>query len=142
MRRHDDADGSIHERRPREAREFSERDRLLRPDRRAADLRRRAGRDRDVRPHHEIRIEHSEQAFEVASAQGCKKGIDDLSLSHQIGVGRYRTAAHTTSRPAGELTRCGLGTADDRRDFIERQREHVVQHEGEALCRCQSVEDH
>ena len=46
--RHHDADGPIHEGRPRESREVSEGDRLLRPDH-AADLGRRAGRTRSVR---------------------------------------------------------------------------------------------
>ena len=67
-RRHHDADGPIHERGPREPREVPEDDRLLRPDRRAADLGRRAGRSRHVRANHEIRIEDGEQAFEVAAA--------------------------------------------------------------------------
>ena len=66
LRRHDDADGAIHERGPREPREVSVGDRPLRPDCRAADLGRRAGSH--VRANHEIRIGDGEQAFEVASA--------------------------------------------------------------------------
>jgi hypothetical protein len=35
-----------------------------------------------------------------------------------------------------------LGRAlDDRRDLLERQREHVVQHEGEPLGRSQGLQD-
>ena len=67
LRRHHDADGPIHERGPREPRHVPVGDRPLRPDRRAADLGRRAG-GRHVRANHEIRIEDGEQAFEVAAA--------------------------------------------------------------------------
>ena len=66
LRRHHDADGPIHERGLREPRQVPVGDRPLRPDRRAADLGRRAGRH--VRANHEIRIEDGEQAFEVAAA--------------------------------------------------------------------------
>ena len=64
-RRHHDADGPIHERGLRELREVPVGDGSLRPDRRAANLGRRAGRH--IRANHEIRIEYSEKAFEVAS---------------------------------------------------------------------------
>jgi hypothetical protein len=42
-------------------------DRCFRPNRRTADLGRRAGRDH-IRTNYEIRIEDDEQAFEIAAA--------------------------------------------------------------------------
>ena len=54
-------------RRLREPREVPVGDRPLRPGCRAADLGRRAGRDRHVRANHEVRIEDGEQTFEVAA---------------------------------------------------------------------------
>ena len=47
--------------------ELTERDRLLCPDRRTAYLRRR-GRNPHVRANHEIGIEDSQKAFEIADA--------------------------------------------------------------------------
>ena len=67
------------------------------------------------------------------------KGLDDLALPNEIGVGRP-AAAHAAPRAAGELPRRLCGTADDRRDLLERHGEHVVQHEGEAFRRRQPVE--
>ena len=57
----------------------------------------------------------------------------------RIRAGRC-AAAHTAPRAAGELSRRLCGTADDRRDLLERHGEHVVQHEGEAFRRRQPVE--
>jgi hypothetical protein len=42
-------------------------DRLLRPDRRAADFGRRAGRGRKIRTNDQIRIEDRKKAFEIAA---------------------------------------------------------------------------
>jgi len=116
-----------------EAGELPEGDGLLRVDRRAADLGRRTGPGRHVRANHEIRIEDGEQALEVAAAQCRQEGIDHLTLPGEIGFGRLRAAAHAASRAAGELARRRFGTAEDRRDFLERRGEHIVQHEGQAF---------
>jgi hypothetical protein len=68
-----------------------------------------------------------------------KKGLNDLALPDQIGVGCPATA-HAASRAAGELPRRLCRTAHDLRDLLERHREHVVQHERKALRRRQPFE--
>ena len=58
----------------------------------------------------------------------------------RVGVGHRLLPLDATARPAGELAR-RLGRAvDDRRDLVERHREHVVQHEREPLGRLERLE--
>jgi hypothetical protein len=61
------------------------------------------------------------------------------TLPDEIGVWGP-AATHAAPRAARELPRRLCGTADDRRDLLERHREHVVQDEGEPFRRRQPVE--
>jgi hypothetical protein len=65
-----------------------------------------------------------------------------LALAGQIGVGHRRGAFDAAPGTTGELASSGGGTADDRRNLVEGQVEHVVQHEGQSLGRSQRVQHH
>jgi hypothetical protein len=61
-------------------------------------------------------------------------------LPGDVDLGRVRRALHPAPPPARELARRGRCAVDDRRDLLERQAEHVVQHECEPLRRGERLE--
>jgi hypothetical protein len=87
-------------------------------------------------------VEDPQQALEVAGLRGAQERGDDAPLG--VGVAPPVAVAplpHTPSGPAGELAG-RLGRAlQDRADLLERDGEHVVQHERHPLGGRQRVED-
>ncbi len=83
----------------------------------------------------DVRIEHLDQCGEVAVPAGGGERVDDAPLAIQVGIGNPRLALHPAAAPAGELAGRGGRAVRDRRDLVERNREHVVQHVGEPLGR-------
>ena len=90
---------------------------------------------------HDVGVEHRKQGVEVARTRGDKKGVDDLALAWQVGVGGRRCALHAAPAAARELPGRGRSPADDRGDLLEGDGEHVVQHESEPLCGRERFED-
>ena len=70
------------------------------------------------------------------------KACGDLALGREILL-PLPGALHAPSRPARELPRRVRRPPHDGADVLEREREEIVQHEGDALGRAQRVEhDH
>jgi hypothetical protein len=68
------------------------------------------------------------------------EGVDDPALAGQIGIGHGLLALHAAARTACELAR-RLGRAiDDPGDLVERNREHVMEHERKPLRGAQRIE--
>jgi len=61
------------------------------------------------------------------------KGLYKKALAGEIGVGSGGRALHPATCAARELPCRGRGAAHDGGDLVERQAEHVVQHERDAL---------
>jgi hypothetical protein len=74
-----------------------------------------------------------------AGAQRGDERVDHASLDREIDLGRGRTLDAPT-RSARELARGRGRSADDRRDLVERDREHIVKHEREPLGGVELVE--
>ena len=85
-------------------------------------------------------FEHGDQGVEVPLSGGGHEGVDDLPLRVQVGVGGRRTPTHPPAGAAGQLTGRLRGAFDDRRDLVERHREHVVQDKREPLGRGERLE--
>jgi hypothetical protein len=82
----------------------------------------------------------SSNASKSGLARGGEERVDDRALPGEIGV---RSAIGRLHAPAGatpELPRCIRWSPDDRRDLVERDGEHVVQHERRPLRRREGVE--
>ena len=89
----------------------------------------------------DVGVQQGDERVEVPLAGGGEEGLDHLALLVGIGVAHGRVALDAAARPAGELPR-GLGRAvHDRGDLVKRDREHVVQYEGQALGRGQRLQD-
>ena len=90
----------------------------------------------------DVRREKRAQLIHVAAPGGRVEGGGDLEAA-LLGHRKARTrGAHMRARPAGELA-AGRGLAADRLgDLLEADAEHVVQQEGGALERRQSLERH
>ncbi len=93
-----------------------------------------------IGPEHHVRIEHGQERREVAAARGGEEGGDDLPAPVAVGVPGFRLALHPPPCPARELPGGVEGAADDRRDLVEGQVEHVVEDEGDAFRRGQPLE--
>ena len=95
----------------------------------------------EVGSQHDVGVEQRDEGVEVAPARCQEEGVDHVSLTGEIGVGsRYLGAFDAAPGPAGELPRRRRGSTDHRRDLLEGQLEHVVEHEREPLRRGQGVE--
>jgi alkylhydroperoxidase family enzyme len=89
----------------------------------------------------DVGVEDCDQSVEVPLASGREVRIDNGPLTSQVGVRLRRGVSDTTPGAARKLPG-RLGRAiDERCDLVERHAEHVVQHEGESLCRAQRVEN-
>jgi hypothetical protein len=91
---------------------------------------------------HDIGIEHREQALEIAVTGGCQERFDDLALPAEIGLRDLRRALHAAAGAAGELPCRGWRASHDRRDLLERHREHIVEHKGKPFGRRQRFQNH
>ncbi len=95
----------------------------------------------EIRAEHHVRIEHRDQAAEVARARGGKESVHDLSLPALVLI-RCGDACHlhAPSRPTRELPRGRRRLLDHGCDLLKGQLEHVVQDERQPLRRRQRVE--
>ena len=108
---------------------------------RAADQRGHARTRRTaVRSNDDVGVEDGQQAVEVALARGGQERVDDGPLAVEVDV-RNGRALDASTGPARELSGRRRRPADDGRDVVERQREHVVEDEGDAFGGRQGVED-
>ena len=90
---------------------------------------------------HDVGVEQSQQRREVAVARGGEERGDHLALARGRTVVRdCRVSLHAPAGPAGQLAGGGRRPPDDRGDLLERNREHVVQHERQPLGRRQGVQ--
>ena len=86
-----------------------------------------------IGPEHDIGVEHGDQRVEVTLARGGDEGVDDLPLGAEVGVRERRGTADAAAGTARELPSRVGRALHDRRDLLERHREHVVQDERESL---------
>lgn len=63
-------------------------------------------------------------------------------MSPKVNHARRGRSAHPQAGPAGELLRGRRGSAEHRRDVVERYSEHVVEHERDPLSRGERAEHH
>ena len=77
----------------------------------------------------------------MSASCGGEEGVDELSLADKIEVW-HRGTLHPSACAAGELPCRGGRALHQHSDLVERDREHVVQHEREPLGRCQRLEHH
>jgi len=109
---------------------------------RTADLTRRAcNHGRRVGTAYDGWVQQREKSVEVTTARSGKEGVDDLSMAGEIGV-RHLRSLYPAACTAGELPGGGRGASHDGTDLVEGDGEHVVQDEGEPLCRSQGLENH
>jgi hypothetical protein len=87
-----------------------------------------------------IRVEQGDQAFEVACTRRGQERVYDPALLREIGLRFWRGILDTPPCAARQLARCGWCAADDGRNLLEGQPEHVVKDEREPLCRPQRVQ--
>ena len=78
----------------------------------------------------DVRVEHAEQRFEIALAPGGANALDDPRLLLVASAGkRGRAVRDVAAGAGGELADRRRRAADDLRDLVEGEPEHVVQHE-------------
>ncbi len=96
----------------------------------------------EVGTYDHIWIEQHQQGVEVTTARRSVEGVDYLSLAIEIWVGNSARPLYSPTRAAGQLPGRGLGTAHDRSDLIEGDREHIVQNKGDPLGWTERLEHH
>jgi hypothetical protein len=137
---HDEPRHPVNQRRPHVGGETREGDASLGDGDGATHLPRGAPRPRAaVDAEHDVGVEHRDQRVEGSVARSGEEGVDQLSLAGKIDV-RHRGALHPASCAARELPCRGGCAPDQRSDLVERDGEHVVQHEREPLGRRQRLE--
>ena len=85
-------------------------------------------------------VEHGHQGLEVTALGRGREGVEDTSLGGLVGHGRCG-GSHAPSRPARQLGRGGARGASGLTDLLERDAEHVVQHESHPLARVAVQDD-
>lgn len=98
----------------------------------------RCGAQRDgllVGAQDDVRVEDGEQRVEVASVGGSEEGVDERRVTEAIHLLGRVLLPHARARPARELAGRRHAAVDDRGDVVERNREHVVEDERDALGR-------
>ena len=93
-----------------------------------------------VRGHDDVRVEDAQESLEIAGPRCGNEGVNHLPLHGQIGIGLGRLGPHASSRPTGQLPRCGRCPIDDDRDLVEANAEDIVEHERQSLGRRQRLE--
>jgi hypothetical protein len=81
-----------------------------------------------------VRVEDTQKCCEVAAAGGGAECLDDLSVL-AAGARRSVRGLDLAAGAAGDHLGGGGGLAQDPADFVERDCEHVVQDERQALAR-------
>ena len=87
-----------------------------------------------------VRIEHGEEALEVACARRPQKRLHHFALTSPAGVRWRWRAAHAPARAARELLCRGRRPSHDGTDLVERHGEQIVQDERKAFGGRQRVE--
>jgi len=142
VRRHHDAGNAVHQSRAHERRKLREGQRLPGHGRctthHVGD-----GRTQDaaVRADHDVRIQHGDQRLEVASSGCGEERVDHPALAGEVSVRGRSCPLHPAPASTRELPRRRRRAPGDRRDLVERDAEHVVQHERQPLGRRQRFED-
>ena len=94
-----------------------------------------------LRPELGLRVEHDEQPGDVAAAGRREERVDDLP-GRGVRPRRRRLAqADPAAGPAGQHLRGGRAAAQDRRDRVERDLEHVVEDKRHPLRGSEGVHD-
>jgi len=106
-------------------------ERTRRPVPRAADFGGCAWMTGHVGAESDNRIENRDQTFEVAGTQRGKERVDDLALARELARSERRDATAAAARSRAVSPRWAYARRSS--DLLERQVEHVVQHEGEVL---------
>lgn len=88
----------------------------------------------------DVGVEDGEQRVEVAVSCGGEEGIDERRLAEPICLTGRGGLLYAGAGSACELTGRGGAALDDRGDLVERDREDVVQDEGNPLGRRERVE--
>jgi len=70
-----------------------------------------------------------------------RKGVDQLGLPEPVRLGACVLSLDAAARAACELACCWCAASHDRRDLLEWHTEHVMQHERDALCGRERVEN-
>lgn len=89
-----------------------------------------------------LRIEDLEQGGHITAPRGAKEGFRQLTMESDRLAIAFDVAAHAPAGPAGELTGGLPGATDQAGDLVERQGEHIVQHERHALQRTEALQDY
>ena len=87
-----------------------------------------------------VRIEHGEEALEVACARRPQKRLHHFALTSPAGVRWRWRAAHAPARAARELLCRGRRPSHDGTDLVERHGEQIMQDERKAFGGRQRVE--
>ena len=76
----------------------------------------------------------------ILGARGREESADNGAVAREFRFVRARLALDAPPGAARELAGCFRGSVDDRRDLVEGQVEHVMQHEGDAFRRGQLLQ--
>ena len=106
----------------------------------AASAARRIDACRGIDANDGVRIEHGEEALEVAGARRPQKRLHHFALTSPAGVRWRRRAAHAPARAARELLCRGRRPSHDGTDLVERHGEQIMQDERKAFGGRQRVE--
>src|SRR5690606_24607611 len=95
---------------------------------------------RSIRSQYNVWIKNAEQGGEIATLRCSEKGANNFALAYPVGFRRRRRALDSPPRAARELSRRHRRAANDQRNLIERDVEHVMQYEHDPLRRCERLE--
>ena len=141
IERDDDTGGTVDQRWNEHRSRIGAEARLTSDSRRTADDDGRSSAARaEVGPQHDVRVQHGDQRVEVTTASCQEEGVDNCTLTSEVGI-RYFGAPYPTSRPARELPGRRRGSIDHRSDLLEWQVEHVMENEGQALSGSERVQN-
>jgi len=140
IQRDDDARRPIYQRRMEQCRRIGTEARLPSDSRCAANNRGRGRAARaEVGSQDDVGVEQGDQGVEVTTSGCQKEGIDYRALTSEVGVGDLG-ASDPAPCPTRQLPGRNRGSTHHGGDLLERQLEHVVEHEGQALSRSQSIQ--
>ena len=79
-----------------------------------------------LRVHDDIRIERSDDRFDVSAAKSGQQGLHDVGAARELGLVALRRSSHATARATRELSGSDLGAPDDQRDLVEWHAEEIM----------------